>query len=237
MTRLGVITIAGLGIAVVCLAGVAAIGINQSGDALALFDDADCGPITGDATATSREFPWNGGDSVSITVPATVHYTPGAGTKVIAQGDPATLARLEVHDGRIEPACHMRWRHHRLDITLPGRAFRAYHLAGMVDLNLQNLSQDSLSLSFAGKNSVTADGKVADLSLDAAGKSEAHLKNLIAQRVKLHIMGRSDIETAPQDDANIVIVGSGSVKLYSEPKHLDTNIMGSGNVEHLAKGS
>lgn len=235
MNRLSIIAVSGLGIAVVCIAAAAAIGINTFGslDNMTFFDgDSDaCGKA--DGGATSREFVWDGGDSVAISVPATVHYRRGAGDKLVAKGDPQALANLVVRDGKIESRC----RHNRgedLDITLPGREFRTYKLAGSVDMDLADLQQDRLSISVAGKGDVSATGKVDELKMEIAGKGDAHMKDLIAKTVKLEIAGRGDIETSPQDDANIEIAGSGDVKLYSEPKHLNTSIMGSGNVEHLA---
>lgn len=233
MNRLSIIAVSGLGVAVICIAAAAAIGLGSisSGD-WSVFDGDERCPRTG-ATADSREFPWDGGDSVSVSIPATIHYQRGNGTMVVAKGNPELLAHLEVRDGKIDTTCRVQ-RHGALDITLPGRDFRQYKLEGSADLDLKDLSQDSLSISIAGRGDVTATGKVDDLKVDIAGKGDAHMKDLIARNVNLEIAGRGDIETSPQDDARIEIAGSGDVKLYSEPKHLDTSIMGSGNVEHLA---
>ena len=70
--------------------------------------------------------------------------------------------------------------------------------------------------------------------MDIAGRGDARLKDLTVKKLKLDIAGRGDVEASPIDDADIDIAGSGTVKLYTEPKHLDTSIMGSGNIEHLA---
>lgn len=238
MNKLGFIAVSAIGISVVTLAAAAAIGLTSlsHGDWSFLGDDGEACAKTGSASSSSREFDWGDSDSVSIEVPATIHYVRGQGAKVVVKGDPAVLDHLEIKDGKIDANCHMRhWRGNVLDITLPGREFRKFELEGMVNLFLKDLAQKELSVEIAGKGEVTADGKVDDFKVDIAGKGDVHAKDLIVKTVKLDIAGRGDVETSPQDDADIDIAGSGDVKLYSEPKHIDTSIMGSGNVEHLAK--
>ena len=238
MNKLGVIAISGLGISVVAMAAAAAIGLTSlnHGDWNFFSDDGEACVKTSGNSASTREFEWGDADSVSVEVPATLHYTRGAGTKVIVKGDPSLLDHLQVKDGKIESNCHMRgWHGGTLDITLPGREFRKFELEGMANLILKDLAQKELYIEIAGKGDVTADGKVDDFKVEIAGKGDVHTKDLIVKTLKLEIAGRGDVETSPQDDANIEIAGSGDVKLYSEPKHIDTSIMGSGNVEHLAK--
>jgi hypothetical protein len=232
MHKLAIIAVAGCAISAVSLGAAIAVG-GRGG--LPGFDHVDC-PDTG-ATADRREINWDGGDSVAISVPATVHYAPGAGQTVIAKGDPQLLANLSVHNGRIDMPCQVHWHHRMLDITLPGRTFRAYDLEGLSELDLKNLSQDRLKISIEGKAGVTANGKVGDLEITVTGKGETHLKDLAAQRLSLNITGHGTVETSPQDDASITIIGRGDVKLYNEPRHISTTIMGSGNIQHLAKQS
>lgn len=239
MNKLGFVAVSAIGISVVTLAAAAAIGLTSlsHGDWSFLGDDGEaCVKSANTSSSSSREFEWGDSDSVTIEVPSDIHYARGQGTKVVVKGDPSVLDHLEIKDGKIEANCHMRhWRGNTLDITLPGREFRKFELEGMANLFLKDLAQKELVIDIAGKGEVTADGKVDDFKIDIAGKGDVHAKDLIVKTVKLDIAGRGDVETSPQDDANIDIAGSGDVKLYSEPKHIDTSIMGSGNVEHLAK--
>ena len=130
------------------------------------------------------------------------------------------------------------WSHQRLDVTLPGnKTFREFNLKGLTSVDLHDLNQPSLEINLAGKGDVTANGKTDDLKLDLAGHGEIHAKDLIAKKLEVNIAGHGDVETSPQDSADISIAGHGDVKLYSEPKHVDTSILGSGNIEHLAPKS
>jgi len=216
MNKLAIVAMTGIAISAICLGAAAAIGAREHAGSFdfTMFDDTpDCKP--GNATATTRSFPWEGGDKVTIEVPVNLHYKPGTGTTLEAKGDPQMLANLSVKGGTIEMNCRgARWHHQRLDITMPGREFKEYHIAGVADLDLQQLNQKSLKIEIAGSGDINATGKVDDL--------------------KLEIAGRGEVETSPQESADIDIAGSGNVKLYTEPKHINTSIMGRGDVEHLA---
>jgi hypothetical protein len=236
MNKLAVIAVGGLAVSAICLGAAASIGAREHGGSFdfSMFDDtSDC--KAAGATASARSFPWDGGDEVTIEVPANLHYKPGPGTTLEAKGDPQMLANLTVKDGKIAMHCRgSHWHHQRLDITLPGREFREFHVAGVADMDLQQLNQTTLKIEIAGSGDVTATGKVDDLKLEIAGRGDAHMKDLAVKSAKLEIAGRGDIETSPQDSADIDIAGSGDVKLYTEPKHINTSIMGRGDVEHLA---
>ncbi len=236
MHKLAVIAVCGLAVSAICLGAAAAIGARHhvGNFDFSLFDDQpDC--KGGNATATARSFPWDGDDEVTIEVPVNLHYKPGPGTTLEAKGDPQMLANLTVKDGKIGLSCRGgQWHHQRLDITMPGREFKEYHIAGVADLDLQQLSQKSLKIEIAGSGDINANGKVDDMNLEIAGRGNAKMKDLAVKNLKLDIAGRGEVETSPQDSADIDIAGSGNVKLYTEPKKLETSIMGRGDVEHLA---
>ena len=236
MHKLGVIALSGLAISAICLGAAAAIGAREHVGNIdfSMFDDEpNCAPSN--ATAGSRSFAWDGGNSVTVEVPVNLHYRPGPSTTLEAKGDPEMLAHLKVHDGKIDMNCRIRhWRHQRINITLPGREFREYHIAGVADLDLQGLNQASLKIEIAGSGDVNASGKADDMKLEIAGRGTARMKDLAVKNLNVDIAGRGEVETSPSEKADIDIAGSGNVKLYTEPKSLDTSIMGSGNVEHLA---
>lgn len=235
MNKLAIIAGTGLTVAAVCAIAVAAMGVDKVGDhlSISLFDGESCS--ANGATATSRTIAWDGSDDVTIEVPANIHYTPGSGEMIEVKGNPVVLAHMRVRDGRIDLDCSLHhWHGERADITLPGRTFRAFNVAGLADMDLHEIDQDSLKISIAGKADVTASGKVNTLKLEIAGKGDARLKDLIAQKVDVDIAGRGDVETSPIEDADISIAGSGDVSLYTEPKHISSSILGSGNIKHLA---
>ena len=74
---------------------------------------------------------WDGSDHVGLAVRGHASYTPGSDRQVHVSGDPQVLAHLRVRDGDIEMDCRgWRDRTRDLTITLPGREFRKFAIAG-----------------------------------------------------------------------------------------------------------
>jgi hypothetical protein len=234
--KLGWLAAGGFGIGIVSFSVLAALGANQLsgwhlGEILSLatscHDDADAKI---DPTVTERHWVWDGGDTVDIDVPATVHYRGGSGDEVIARGSPEAIAHIRVRNGKITQSCSGRWARNDLDITLPGRAFRSVGMAGSGRLIMQDVNQPRLDLSLAGSGSVLAQGSSDRVKLSIAGAGKAKLADLKMKRLDIHIAGSGNIEAAPQDEVNVDIAGSGDVRLLSDPPQVHTNIMGSGRV-------
>jgi hypothetical protein len=187
-----------------------------------------------DPTATERRWAWDGGDTVEIAVPGTVHYRGGIGDQVIARGAPEMLAHLRIRNGTIGSSCYGRWGRSDLDITLPGRVFRTVNMAGSSRLIMQDVNQPRLDLSIAGSGSVRAQGSTDRVNLSIAGAGDAKLAELTIKRLDVHVAGSGNIEAAPQDEVNVNIAGSGDVRLLSDPPQVHTDIHGSGRVIRAA---
>ena len=236
--KLGLIAIVALAIGAICVAAVFHFGgraLHEQGFNIAWTDD--CGPLKGGSA--SRDFPWNGGDTVDIDLAGNVHYRAGSGTQVRVTGDPALLDHVRVDGGHVRLNCnlHTLWGHDRLDVTLPGRTFRAFTLAGSGTVTLENIDQPDLRLTLMGAGDFQASGRTEHLSTQIMGAGDVRLGALVAQHANVTIMGSGDTEIAPVEDAHVTIMGSGDVTLRSEPKSLHTMIMGSGSIVHAASVS
>jgi Putative auto-transporter adhesin, head GIN domain len=193
--------------------------------------EGDAGGGSVEASATERRWPWDGGDSVEIAVPATIGYRGGSGDEVVVRGPPDVITHLHVRGGKIDLPCSPRGLGRRsVDITLPGRAFRTVTIVGAGDLIMQAVDQPSLDLSITGSGSVRAQGTADQVRLSIAGAGNARLADLTMKRLDLHIAGSGDIEAGPQDEINVNIAGSGHVRLLSDPAQVHTSIMGSGGI-------
>jgi hypothetical protein len=231
--KLGWLALGGFGVGIVAFGLAAHLGADElpSWRLGEIWSSAACRDEDGksDATATERHWPWDGGDTVEIAAPATVRYRGGSGDEVIARGSPDVIAHLRVRHGKIDLPCRGLTRHD-LDITLPGRAFRAISLVGSGDLIMEAVNQPSLDLSIAGSGSVRAQGTADRVKLSIAGAGNAKLADLTMKRLDLHIAGSGDIEAGPQDEINVNIAGSGHVRLLSDPAEVHTSIVGSGGI-------
>lgn len=233
--KLAVVAILGLTSAAVCIGAAAAIGGGSLDNGLSsLFERGPrCERIAG-ATATSREMDWDGSDRVQLVVYSDARYTPGTDGKLHASGDPQVLAHLRVHDGKIDLDCGG-WRdRHKIQITLPGREFRKFAIAGRSDLTLERMNQSSLKAEIAGTGTITASGKIDDLDIQVAGIGHANFGKVAARSASVKMAGIGSADIAPTDSAKIEIAGLSTVNLYSNPKDLDTQIAGPGRLHKLA---
>jgi hypothetical protein len=216
---------------------VALLGLAFSAASAAAFDNRPACETVAGATATSRTLDWDGSDGVGLSLGGQATYTRGSDDKVHASGDPQVLAHLQVHDGEIRLDCrdgHFDTSH--LAITLPGREFKAFAIAGIGDLDLHKLDQQSMHVSIAGKGSIKGEGKVADIHISIAGSGNVDLGQVANQTTKVSIAGHGDADIAPRQEADVSIVGSGDVNLHTRPGRMETHILGSGRIHNVESG-
>jgi hypothetical protein len=233
--KLAIVAISGIVIGAVLLGTAALVGgqelRRQNFDFGDLFNDRDRCGVTLANRRGSRSLDWNHGDSIGIRVPSDVRYRRGQGEQVVIEGDEALLALIEIDNNRIQLNCRMR-NMGRLVITLPGRDFRHYDLAGSVNLTMEGVDQTRLDFDMAGSVEVTASGRVDELDLDAAGASEGHFGALEVNVVTLDLAGSSEVEIAPRERLSVDAAGSTEVTLRTEPRTIDMDIAGSGRIIH-----
>jgi len=232
--KLALIAITGLVASAACIGAAAAIGGGR-------FEDVLVDPFGGEhceatsATATSRDMNWDGSDQAGMAIPATANYTPGSGDKLHATGDAQVLAHLRIRDGVVEMDCRGSYsRVKDIVITLPGREFRKFTLEGTGKMNLDHLNQASLKVQVAGVATIKANGNVDDLGIDMAGVSKADFSQVTGAKAEVKLAGVSTADIAPSDAAKIEIAGPSTVNLYSNPKQLDTEIAGPGQLHKRA---
>jgi hypothetical protein len=236
--KLTVIAIVGLAASAICMGAAAAIGGGSFGDGLDMFMDGDrdhCQRIEG-ATATTRDLDWDGSDKVQVVVYSDSHYTPSTDAKLHASGDPQVLAHLRIHDGIIDLDCRG-WRDRdMIKLTLPGREFRKFGIAGRSDMTLDHMNQESLKAEIAGTGTIKANGKIGELDINVAGIGHADFGKVASRSARVHMAGVASADIAPSESAKIDIAGPSTVNLYSSPKDLDTRIAGPGRLHKLAPG-
>jgi len=234
-TKLALIALSGFAISAACLGAAAALGAGSTIAHSISFGDFDlprC-DLTPSGQQATRSLAWDGSDTAGVAVPANVHYRRGQGDQVVVKGDSALVPHVVIEDGSVRLDCRARGlRDMRLDVTLPGRTFQSFSLAGTGNMTLEGIDQPDLQLQLAGTGNIAASGKTSSLELHVAGAGDAKLADLAADRVALHVAGSSNIDVAPKDDLNVHIAGSGTVTLHSEPRSIETHIAGSGRIIH-----
>jgi hypothetical protein len=238
---LGWIAVGGLSIGFASLALAYVIGGRDLDGMLdrGIFLAKSCGNNDGkaDAKQQERRLMWEGGDTVDITLPASVRYRGGEGSDVIVRGSPDVIAHVELRHGRITLDCH-RWGGFRdVEITLPGRAFRRIDLSGSSKLTMENVNQPDLAFKISGSGTVRAQGTVDHATINVAGSGDARLADLAMKELTAKISGSGKVEAAPKDAADIHISGSGDVRLLSHPVRLTSHVAGSGRITQASVDS
>jgi hypothetical protein len=238
--KLAIVAVAGVVVSIAALTGAFALTggefPNIDGDSFGWNSSKRCA-FDEKAVATSRKVSWTGSDRVVINVPATIRYRRGTGDQIEMSGDPQMLANIKVEDGKIRLDCSLRrgFPRQQLHITLPGRDFRRFELNGAGEMFLDDLDQDDLQISMAGAGEVHASGKTSTFKLVMIGAGDADAGKLAVRDIDISITGAGSAEVAPQNDADVMIIGAGSVRLMTEPKNLHTNIIGAGDITHSGR--
>ena len=240
MHKLTLIAIVGLTASAACIGAAAAIGGRDFGDGMegfSLFDSRPHCEANASATAGARDLDWDGSDDVTLAVPAQASYSPGTDNRLHASGDPQVLAHLRVRDGKIEMNCRG-WRNRARDvaITLPGREFREFTIAGGGKMVLDKLNQSKAEITIAGAGKVQANGRIDDLEMNIAGSGDVDFNQLTARKAQFEIAGSGTVKAkGAVDELGIGIAGSGHADFDDITAHTaSAEIHGSGTVN--AKG-
>mgnify|MGYP006265532811 CR=1 FL=1 len=242
VSKLAMVALAGITISAVCLGAGGALegrdfGARTFGDGgwlTIVFDDLPrC--ENGGGYHSSRTLDWDGSDHAAIAIPGQATYAPGDDDKLHVSGNPVLVQHVRVHDGKIEMDCRTGFNGARdLAVTLPGRGFKKFSIAGSGNLALNRLDQDRLELSIRGSGSIKADGKVQNARISIRGSGDVNMAQVQAAVVRVEIRGSGNTDIAPSEEADITIRGSGDVNLHASPRKLETHIRGSGRIHNLA---
>ena len=234
--KLILVAIGGIAVGAICFGAAVGIGghsvMSHLGDIdFGNWDEPRCG-VTLAGHDDTRSIDWNDSDEVQLEIPADVHYKRGEGDKLVITGDAALLPLVRLdHKGRIRFTCRVR-HSDNLTVTLPGREFKSYSVKGSGDVTLEGIDQSHLEINVAGHSNLIASGKADSLEYNLAGAGDAKLGGLDVGHAELNVAGHGDTEVNVRDSLEVNIAGHGDVRLVTEPRHLETNIFGSGEIVH-----
>ncbi len=244
-------------LALVCLAGAAALVTNQIGTKgwnIGLIKDGDHIRIgKGEAgkpeLSTSKTIAWTGGDLLAVDLPADVVYTQGPAASVTISGPQSLVNRITLDNGRLsitdgpdhkesinftcdKDGCDARTSHEGARVTVTAPNVKRFEMTGSGDLDLRGYDQPSVDISIAGSGSVHAVGRTKALKLNVSGSGSADLAALETLDADVSVNGSGDATIHASGKAKIDISGSGNVDLATKPAKVDTTISGSGTVDN-----
>jgi hypothetical protein len=183
-----------------------------------------------------RRWVWNAGDSVNIELgDVVVHYGSAPGNEIIATGSPTALAHIDIDGDRIEADCNISSLG-QVDITLPGKSFRHIGINGPGHIEMEAVDQKEIDINITGPGTVEGNGKIDVLTVHITGPGEIKLADVVMSGLDANVVGPGTIEAGPKDKAHFSIIGPGTIKLFSHPPDLITNIIGPANISYAEKG-
>lgn len=176
---------------------------------------------------------WSGTTAIDINIPAHVEYRPSAKAEASVSGYADLVSHARLIDGRLV------WDREDyrpciapgdLVVHIAGPAVATWAIHGIGQLNLNNVSQDTLEITMDGAGSISANGDVKEIILRAMGAGRTDLSRLETQHASVHIYGSGKIDLAPHEDADISISGSALVKVHGNQAKLHVRSHGSAQV-------
>jgi len=177
------------------------------------------------------EWRWDGGDKLTIGIPASVRYTPEGAPRIVITGPDELLSHIRLDKGGLGiKENNWRYRGVGAQVTITGVTVHEITLAGSGRIALEKLNLDRLRLTVAGSGAMTGEGRADQLDVTVAGSGSSDLSRLSVRRANIDIAGSGRVSVTPRDEANLSVTGSGTVVMTSRPPRLTQSIVGSGGV-------
>ncbi len=179
------------------------------------------------AAAVTREFPWDGSESLSIEVPASVKFVQASGPgKVVVTGPRRSVDTFSASGGVLRDE---RWHTGKpLEIVVYAPKITRFLLKGSDKLVVEAYDQPDLSIETVGRADVKVSGKVERMMLHLQGIGWADLGTLEALEADVALTGSRRAIVSASERARVS--GNGSVVLVRKPKTLDLDLGESGRV-------
>ncbi len=89
---------------------------------------------------------------------------------------------------------------------------------------------NSLKTSIGGSGNIRISGTTENMKCSIAGSGNIKAYELTTKKLKVNVAGSGDIEVSVKEKIKANVVGSGSVYYKGDPKYIDTNSVGSGDI-------
>lgn len=193
-----------------------------------------------------RTFAWTGKDELRLDLPVDVVFVQGAEAKIVASGPKTYIDRLRVDGGHITLdgndgvdhdsvtitafGVRLESDSERMKITVIAPDVTKFDVRGSGDLDIRKYDHPAFAVNISGSGDVEASGRVGAVTIDNSGSGYADLGALKAKTAMVDISGSGGGALFATTLASIDISGSGDLELRTEPKTVNSDISGSGEI-------
>lgn len=184
------------------------------------------------AKAVARELPWDGSESLTLGVPASVRFVQSEGPgKVVVTGPPRSVEKFSVSGGVLSDS---RWHSGKpIEIVVYAPKITHFSLKGSDRLVIEAFDQPELTIETTGRAEVKASGRAGHVALQLQGFGWVDLSTLAATEADVDVAGARHALLAVRERARIS--GNGSVVLVGKPAKLQLDLGDSGRVFTLGE--
>ena len=193
-----------------------------------------------------RTFAWTGKDELRIDLPVDVVFVQGADAKIVASGPKALIDRLRVDGGHLSLSdgydgdqgrvtinalgVHFESDSSRVKITVIAPDVTKFDVRGSGDLEIRRYDHPTFVADVSGSGGVEASGRTDAVTIDNSGSGRVDLGDLKGKTAIVDISGSGGGALFATTLAKIDISGSGDLELRTEPKTVNSEISGSGEI-------
>jgi len=174
--------------------------------------------------------------AIDLRGPISIDVQAGKAQSITVRGTSKFVAMLvtEVVDGELrvylrDNATKKISGDPRVIVTVP--ALRTFSMEGAGETTLRNITGDRFDVRYRGAGSMTIDGTVKQLKLQAQGVGEVDARKLIAQDANVTFQGIGSVEIYASSKLDAQVSGMGELLYYGHPKTVNKSVSGIGSVK------
>ena len=174
--------------------------------------------------------------AIDLRGPFSIDVQAGKAQSITVRGTPRFVAMLvtEVVDGELrvylrDNATKKISGDPRVIVTVP--ALRTFSMEGAGETTLRNITGDRFDVRYRGAGSMTIEGTVKQLKLQAQGVGEVDARKLIAQDANVNFQGIGSVEIYASGKLDAQVSGMGELLYYGHPKTVNKSVSGIGSVK------
>ena len=174
--------------------------------------------------------------AIDLRGPISIDVQAGKAQSITVRGTPRFVAMLvtDVVDGELrvylrDNATKKISGDPRVIVTVP--ALRTFSMEGAGETTLRNITGDRFDVRYRGAGSMSIDGTVKQLKLQAQGVGEVDARKLIAQDANVTFQGIGSVEIYASSKLDAQVSGMGELLYYGHPKTVNKSVSGIGSVK------
>ncbi|MGZ5481650.1 MAG: head GIN domain-containing protein [Pyrinomonadaceae bacterium] len=107
---------------------------------------------------------------------------------------------------------------------------------GAADIQVTNVKNDQLTISWQGAGRIEATGETKFISISSTGAGKIDTSRLTAERAKVSVTGAAQVDVHASQQLDVTVSGVGQVTYYGNPGVVNKSVTGLGSVTKKESG-